>query len=275
MPATRAMPGRRLGYDEAMGAEAMFDIAVEVPVSLVYGGLPHVVMMASPGDIEDLIYGFSLTEGIVETPAGITALSIREERGAIIAEIALQADAMQHFLSRRRNMTGRTSCGLCGVESLDQLASEHRLLPGPRIGALALQKALDALESAQVENRKSRAMHAAGWFSPEGEAILVREDVGRHNALDKMVGGCLRAGTGAKSGFAVISSRCSFEMVEKAAAFGASTLVAVSAPTSLAIERARASGLRLIAVARRDGAIVFTDGENAEDENFNDVEMRA
>jgi len=147
------------------------------------------------------------------------------------------------------------------VESLDQLAGGHRVLPGPLVAPAAMQKALAALETAQIENHKSRAMHAAGWFSPEGEAILVREDVGRHNALDKMIGGCLRAGIGAETGFAVISSRCSFEMVEKAAAFGASTLVAVSAPTSLAIERARASGLRLIAVARRDGAIAFTECE--------------
>lgn len=257
-PARTAL-ARTLRYDGSWDKARAVEVPVEVPINLVYGGMPHVVLMATPEHLDDLALGFTLTEGIAANRADIRSVATQPVEGGIRVEIDLAPEAMKRFLARRRNMAGRTSCGLCGVETLDQLTLREARLSGEPIASPAIAKALQALSALQPLHGRTHAVHAAAWFSRAGDALLAREDVGRHNALDKMIGGCLVAGLAPEAGFAVITSRCSFEMVEKAAMFGASTLVAISAPTSLAIERADVLGITLIAVARADTAMAFTD----------------
>lgn len=253
----RAVEILPLAYDGAAATPAARDIAVEVPVNLIYGGIPHVVLMETPSDLEDLALGFSLTEGIIHTPAEFRGVRIEMQANGLAVHVDVAGEALHRLLARRRTMAGRTSCGICGVEDLDQLNLARAVAPGVPIEGVALARALARLEGLQPLNSATRAVHGAGWFDASGDARLVREDVGRHNALDKMIGAALRAGHDPATGFVLITSRCSYEMIEKAAMFGAGTLVAISAPTSLAIERARALGVRLIGIARADGAQEF------------------
>jgi FdhD protein len=243
------------------GAErCAVEVAVEVPVNLVYATLPHAVMMATPCDLEDFALGFSLTEGVVASAAEVRAVAVRPVAAGIVVEVDLVPDALRRHMARRRSLSGRTGCGICGVESLDQLPQSRPVAPGPAIAPEAIRRALLGLGAEQALHAATRAVHAAAWCAVDGAILLVREDVGRHNALDKLVGACLRAGMRAEEGFVLLTSRCSFEMVEKTAAFGAATLVAISAPTSLAVERAAALGITLVAGARPDGALRFTGG---------------
>jgi FdhD protein len=169
---------------------------------------------------------------------------------------------LQAHMARARAMSGRTGCGLCGIEDFSQMPSPRPPLnPPAAIEPAAIRAAIGELEAWQPLNRATRAVHAAAWCGRDGRILLSREDVGRHNALDKAIGALARARVAPDSGFFVITSRCSFEMVAKAAIFGAGTLVSVSAPTSLALERARRFGVRLIAVARADQALSFEGGE--------------
>ncbi|APT57467.1 formate dehydrogenase family accessory protein FdhD [Roseomonas gilardii] len=237
-------------------------VAAETPVALAYSSVPFAVMMATPADLEDFAYGFSVTEGIVATPAEIRGVTLREEDRGLALDITLEAAALRRHLAQRRarerSLPGRTGCGLCGIEGLDALpAAAPPAAPAPVLEAGAIHAALGAMEAAQALNRETRAVHAAAWAGLDGGLRLLREDVGRHNALDKLIGAALRRGESPAEGFLLITSRCSFEMVEKAAAFGARSLVAISAPTSLALERARALDMTLLAVARRDAVTVF------------------
>ena len=263
MEASRAVRGEVLGGD---GARLVVEVPVEVPVNIVYATLPFAVMMASPGDFEDFAVGFSVTEGIVADAAEVRGVAVSVVPRGVVVDVDLAPAALRRHMARLReaggrSMAGRTGCGVCGIESLEQLpAARPVMAAGGAVGWAAIRTALMELEGRQVLHAATRAVHAAAWCAADGAILLVREDVGRHNALDKLIGGCLRAGQAAGDGFVVLTSRCSFEMVEKVAAFGAGTVVAISAPTSLAIERAAALGVRLVAVARPDGAIGFTSG---------------
>ena len=234
-------------------------VPVETPINIVYGTVPFAVMMASPADIEDFVIGFSLTEGIIQQADDIRSLTLEPEGQGIRAIANLVPQRMSAHLSRKRSLSGRTGCGLCGIEDLKSLPAAKPVEPSPqRLDMRTIEKAMLDLEHHQPLNDLTRAVHGAAWFSHSGDFVALREDVGRHNALDKLIGALAREGTSPKAGFIVITSRCSFEMVEKAAAFGASLLVAVSAPTSLAIERADALGITLVAIARHDGAMIFS-----------------
>lgn len=241
-------------------------VAVEAPIGLVYGFQPYAVMMATPADLEDFAVGFSLTEGVIRLPADIRGLKLEEGADGLTVTIDLVPDRLHALLANRRlrNTVGRTGCGVCGVEEISglPLAAQRRGGAGP-IAPEAIQCALVGLSDAQPLNALTRATHAAAWASRDGAIRLVREDVGRHNALDKLIGALLRDGTDPAEGFIVITSRLSFEMVEKAAAFGAGTLVAISAPTSLALDRARHHGMTLVAIARGDAHMVFVEPETA------------
>jgi FdhD protein len=242
------------------------DVAVETPVSIVYGTVPYAVMMASPADLDDFVTGFSLTEGIIRSAAEIRQVVIAPQRDGVIVTVDLAPDRFRQHLARRRNLTGRTSCGLCGVEDRSELPmAEQRPVGGPAVAATAISTALEALARLQPLNALTHAVHAAAWCGLDGAILATREDVGRHNALDKLIGASLRAGVDPARGFVLVTSRASFEMVEKTAIFGAGTLVAISAPTSLAIERAVRLGLTLVAIARSDGAVVFTGALAAPD----------
>jgi FdhD protein len=233
-------------------------IPTEVPVNLVYGGIPFAVMMASPADLDDFAVGFSLTEGVIQTPDDIRRIRIEpEERGLRVA-IDLIPDRLHEHLARRRVLSGRTGCGLCGIDDFDALPHAHLLSsPAPSVSLAAIRTALVALDSEQALNERTHAVHGAAWADMDGILLFVREDVGRHNALDKLIGALCRAGTKPDSGFVIVTSRCSFELVEKVAAFGARTLIAISAPTSLALERARHLDITLVAIARHDSVTVF------------------
>jgi FdhD protein len=242
-------PARRL---TAAGAETLDEVVVEeVAVALVYNGISHAVMMASPRDLEDFARGFSLTEGIVAKASEIYDIEVEEKGCGLEVKLEIAAHRLAVLQVRRRSLAGRTGCGLCGVESLD--AAMRPVATGPDRGAVsrhAIEKAMAALPDRQILNKQNGAMHAAGWAGSDGALLAVREDVGRHNALDKLAGAIAKAGVSASGGFVVVTSRCSYEMVQKAAAMGAAAIAAVSAPTSLAIETAEQAGIPLVAFVR-------------------------
>ena len=249
LPGDRALPGNRA-------------LAVETPINLVYGSVPHAVMMATPSDLADFAYGFSLTEGIVEGAEEIRGTRVEAGSDGVRLHIDLAPGRLREHLARKRAISGRTGCGVCGIEDLAELPrAEMRAVPSVQIRLPAIARALAGLDAAQRLGAETRAVHAAAWADLDGELLAVREDVGRHNALDKLIGALMRAGTRADQGFLVITSRCSFEMVEKAARLGAAVIVAISAPTSLALERARVHGITLCAIARADSVTVFTGAE--------------
>jgi FdhD protein len=235
---------------------------VETPINILFGGVGFAVMMATPEDLEDFAYGFALTEGIVETAEQVRGVEIVEAAEGLKLNISLAGERMSAHLARARALAGRTGCGLCGIDDLAHLPKARRAASrGAPIAPEAVKTALAAVEAAQILNAKTRAAHGAAWCDRNGAVIVLREDVGRHNALDKLIGALIRRRIDLDGGFLVITSRCSFEMVAKAAVLGASTLVALSAPTSLALARAEACGLRLIALARADHATLFaSDG---------------
>ncbi len=257
-PATLSVAARRLRFTEA-GREAAVEVAVEMPVNIVYGTMPYAVMMASPGDLEDFVVGFSLTEGVIAAASDIRGIALRHEADGIVADVELAPERFRAHLARRRNLTGRTSCGICGIETIAELPqAEGQGVARPEpVSEKAIAWALAALDYCQPLHRLTRAVHAAAWCDMRGSIVTAREDVGRHNALDKLIGARLLAGCD-RRGFLLVTSRASFEMVEKAAIFGAGTLVAISAPTSFAIDRAMTLGITLVAVARADGATLFT-----------------
>jgi len=232
----------------------------EAAIGLSFDGRPHTVLMATPGDLEDLAVGFTLTEGIAAF-AEILGVEVRAETEGWLADIRLAPNTRRRA-ARPRTLEGRSSCGLCGVQ---RLADAMRPLPlvaaGQHFAPEAVQRAVAALSDRQTLGRITRATHAAGFADRLGELHLVREDVGRHNALDKLAGGLLRTGLDPDAGFIVVTSRCSFEMVEKTARIGCPMIVAVSAPTDLAIRRAETAGVTLVALARSDGHTVFSRPE--------------
>lgn len=257
-PVSHTSLGRTLSYDGGWERARAVEVPVEAPLNLIYANVPYAVMMVTPGNLDDFALGFSLTEGIIRSVDEVRSVRIDEVAGGLAAHIDLVPAVLSRHLARQRTFAGRTSCGICGIESLDQLPRASVGGIGADVPAASIHRALAALDAQQPLHEKTRAVHAAAWCDMTGDILVAREDVGRHNALDKMIGAALRAGHSPAQGFAVITSRCSYEMVEKAAIFGARTLIAISAPTSLAIERAAALGMSLICVARRDSAIDFS-----------------
>ncbi|WP_366654069.1 formate dehydrogenase accessory sulfurtransferase FdhD [Fodinicurvata sp. EGI_FJ10296] len=238
-------------------------VAEETPVALSYNGIAHAVMMATPADLEDFAIGFSLTEGIVGAPVEIESLSLCEMDGGLDLQMTVAGDAADRLSQRRRSMAGPVGCGLCGIDSIEQAMRPLPRVPrGRTVPAADIDRAIAALVPHQAMNHRTRAVHGAAHI-PLGEpldgvGIIVREDVGRHNALDKLVGAMARAGRAAPDGLVVVTSRLSVEMVQKAAMMAAPILIAVSAPTALAIRAAEEIGLTIICVARSDGFEVAT-----------------
>jgi FdhD protein len=258
-PEALAAAVRVFRYDSGLsGPEFSREIAVETPVQIAFGGAPFAVMMATPSHLEDFAIGFALTEGIAERWEDIRAIEVDVGPESARVNVALSGERMGAHLARKRVLSGRTGCGLCGVEDLAHMpAPRARSAPGRAVDAGAIGAAIRALDGAQELNARTRAVHGAAWCGRDGAIRALREDVGRHNALDKLIGSLVRAGVDPDDGFLLITSRCSFEMVAKAAVFGAGTLVSLSAPTSLALSRARESGVALIALARPDQALGF------------------
>ena len=234
-------------------------IAEEAPVALVYNGISHAVMMASPVDLADFGLGFSLSEGILAARDELLDFGTAETEVGIEIRMAISLERFRLLRERRRTLAGRTGCGICGVESLEQAVRPvPPVTAATAIPAEAVFAALAELPQRQAVNQLTRSMHAAAWVNRAGRIQLVREDVGRHNALDKLIGAMAWRGLDPAAGFALITSRCSVEMVQKAAAVGIPVLVAISAPTALARRMAEGCGLTLVALARPDGVLVVT-----------------
>jgi FdhD protein len=231
----------------------------ETAVAFTYNGTTHAVMMATPQDLEDFALGFSLTEGIVSAVDEIESLDIIGGDAGIELRMWLAAPRQAAFSARRRQLAGPTGCGLCGIESLDEAYRPPPTVPtGERFAPRDIMQAIDSVTTAQPLNRETRAMHgAAFWQAPRG-LVAMREDVGRHNALDKLGGALARGRIAPRSGAVVLTSRVSVEMVQKTAFIGVPVIVAISAPTALAIRTAESAGITLIAIARGDGFEIFT-----------------
>jgi FdhD protein len=237
-------------------------VAEEAPVALTYHGVPHVVMLATPSDLEDLAYGFSLSEGLVAHPQEIRSVEVLPQRDSVEVRISIAWERFPELLRRRRNLTGRVGCGLCGAETLEQaVRNPARVAAGPRVPVADLHAAIVALESQQPLNAKTGSVHGAAWVIPGRGIYCVREDVGRHNALDKLIGALVRARMDFEAGYALVTSRASYEMVQKAVTVGMTFLAALSAPTAFAIRFAERSGLTLVAFARRERHVVYTHSE--------------
>lgn len=246
---------------EAKGAR-MDTVPEEVPVALSYNGISHAVMLASPADLEDFALGFSLSEGILVAPSELYELELEAGEKGVVVRMRIAEERFFALKSRRRALAGRTGCGLCGVESLDQVARPLAPLPsGAPIAAAVLGRALAGLQQRQPLRDRTGGVHAAGWADAAGEVHLVREDVGRHNALDKLIGALLGARLDPCSGFALVTSRASFEMVQKAASVGIPLLAAVSAPTGYAIRVAEQLGLTLAGFVRADRYTLYSHPE--------------
>jgi FdhD protein len=225
-------------------------IAVEAAVAVVYNGVSHLVMMLTPNDLEDFALGFSLSEGILETAQELLDVDAQSGEQGLELHLTITSQRFAQLKARRRNLTGRTGCGLCGAESLAQAIRPLPRVPEAQaVAPEAVQKALGQLDQWQPLQLQTGAVHGAAWCTPQGDIRLLREDVGRHNALDKLLGAHCRGGYD-RDGFVLVTSRASYEMVSKVAMLGFSQLVAVSAATSLAIEQANACGLTLVGFAR-------------------------
>jgi len=251
---------RRKGLEwrPATGMQSIERITpAETAIGLSFNGRPHTVLMATPADIEDLAAGFAITEGVA-TWAEIEDIRVERRAEGVLVDLRLAPTAAARR-ARPRTLEGRSSCGLCGVQRLaDAVRPLPTVVSEARFDPAAIQRAVAALGPRQALGGLTRATHAAAFAGLEGALGLLREDVGRHNALDKLGGALLRAGVDPATGFVVVTSRCSFEMVEKTARLGCPMIVAVSAPTDLAIQRAEDAGVTLVALARADGHTVFS-----------------
>jgi FdhD protein len=254
------LPARR--WQDGETTERLEAVVEEVPVAMVYNGLPHAVMMATPQDLEDFALGFSITEELIGGKADLQRIEcIRYSRGIEI-QMTVSAACEEAIAAKTRRLTGRTGCGICGADSVDSVLKTTRTVSGAvPIRRAAVQAALESLASQQTLNAEAGAVHAAGWATLDGAIGLVREDVGRHNALDKLIGGLLKRDVDPTRGFVVVTSRASFEMVQKTTVLGAPLMAAVSGPTGLAIRVAQQAGLTLLGFARTGRHTVYTHPE--------------
>jgi FdhD protein len=228
-------------------------------VAISYNSIPHVVMMATPCDLEDMGVGFTVSESLVADYSELRDVVLDTSSGALELRLSVTGSRLGEMLQRRRNLTGRTGCGVCGAETIeDAIRRPPPVAAGGGISRERLVAALRRMRELQPLGAQAGSLHAAAWTSWEGEVQLVREDVGRHNALDKLIGAKLRRGESLADGYVMVTSRASYEMVQKAATLGIRMLVAVSAPTTLGVELARDCGLTLVGFARDDQQVVYS-----------------
>jgi FdhD protein len=242
-------------------------IAEEVPIAMVYNGISHVVMLATPQDLEDFALGFSLTEGILDTASDLYGVEVVPQSQGIELQLDVATSCFQRLKEQRRNMTGRTGCGLCGSESLEQALRIPTLKLAKtsknKISSKIISIAFTNIRKQQKLQALTGATHASAWINLQGEVELVREDVGRHNALDKLLG-AMAKNNQQREGFVLTTSRASYEMVQKTASAGINMLAAISAPTGLAIRVAEQCNLTLVGFARENSYVVYSHPENIE-----------
>ena len=239
-----------------------WQLAVEVPVNLAYNGHPHVVMMATPQDLEDFAWGFSLSEGVLASSALIAEIVVERVEGGIMINVLTVPRAEISKERQARSLEGRTGCGICGMQRLEQVVRNVRpVAPGFIADAGAIARAFAELPGRQVMNQENRSLHGAAWCAPDGEILYIREDVGRHTALDKLIGALAVAQVDTAAGFVVMTSRCSFELVQKTSSVGIPCLATVSAPTSLALDLAGRAGMALASLCG-EGVVMFETPEH-------------
>lgn len=247
-------------WHDGLGDERADKVAEEVPVALEYNGISHAVMLASPLDLEDFALGFSLSEGILMDASEMFDCEVSEMEEGIRVQMQIASERFVALKEKRRNLTGRTGCGLCGAETLQQAIRKPKRVESRAVfSTAALHAGLDAMQLQQTLQRHTGAMHAAAWLDGNGIITTVREDVGRHNALDKLIGALAKDRVDFSTGAALITSRASYEMVQKTATLGIGLLAAVSAPTGLAIRLAEETNITLIGFARRQGHVVYAN----------------
>ena len=237
-------------------------IAVEVPVALEYNGISHVVMLASPADLENFALGFSLSEGIIQQASELYTCEVESTEAGWLVHVEIAAERFMLLKQRRRNLAGRTGCGLCGTESLEQVtrcttAVSHR----HHFTEAAIVNGMHSMQNLQPLQMQSGATHAAAWMTAQGQVTLVREDVGRHNALDKLIGVMAEQQQDFSEGVLLITSRASYEMVQKAAIMNVGVIAAISAPTSFAVELAERTGVTLIGFMRDRSYVIYTHAD--------------
>lgn len=256
-PVLKTLPVLRV--DGEFASSDLDDVVEEVPVALVFNGISHAVMLASPADLEDFALGFSLSEGILATPSELYDVECLAGARGIEVRLEIASSRFAALKARRRSLAGRSGCGLCGVDSLDAVARPLPVVPpAPALSPGAIASALGKLPGHQRLRETTGAVHAAAWVAADGQILALREDVGRHNALDKLLGHLARLPGGPGHGFVIVSSRASYEMVAKVAALGIAHLVAVSAPTALAVRLAEQSGITLAGFARGRRLVVYS-----------------
>ena len=241
-------------------------VSEEVPVAFVYNGITHAVMLATPHDLEDFALGFTLAERIVRQARDVYDIDVSRHADGIAIELRIASGAMARLQRTRQARTGRTGCGLCGVDTLQRFADDCADLPRLTVPAMpiapaALHRAMAELAARQHLHHATGSVHAAGWAGSDGAIRLVREDVGRHNALDKLVGALRHSATTCADGFAVVTSRASYEMVQKAAQAGIAVLAAVSAPTAMAVRMADRAGVTLAGFVRDGRHVLYTHAQ--------------
>lgn len=251
---------KRLAHRATGTSEAERQVPEETPIALSYAGTTHAVMMASPADFEDFALGFSLTEGIIGSVSEIEAITVEDHGPGIDIQIRLKDAANNRFEARRRRLAGPVGCGLCGIESIEEAMRSVERVADSKLTLTAgdIVRSVKLLSKVQPLHAETGAVHAAGFYIPGSGIVLAREDVGRHNALDKLAGALAKAGIDGASGAVVVTSRVSVEMVQKAAAIRSAFIIAVSAPTALAIRTAEAAGMTLVALVRGDEFDIFT-----------------
>lgn len=240
--------------------QASDHVVDEIPVAMVYNGISHAVMLASPMSLDAFGLGFSLTEGIITDRRELFDLEVLARQEGLEVRMTISQERFAALKEKRRSMAGRTGCGLCGAENLQHVVRHPAPVgAGCLITAASLHQAFAQLAGQQPVQALTGALHAAAWVSQSGEVLHVQEDVGRHNALDKLIGTLAYLGAEVQQGYVIVTSRASYEMVQKAASFGISLLASISAPTGLAIDLAREAGLTLVGFARKNSHVVYAN----------------
>lgn len=252
-------------WQDGEQVQAQDCLAEETPVALIYNGVSHAVMLATAQDLEDFALGFSLSEGIVQTASELYGVEVRAQADGIELHCDIASERFMQLKDRRRTLAGKTGCGLCGAESLSQaMRYPQLLLTDTKFSAASIKLGLNAIQAQQLLQKETGATHASAFVLADGTVTIVREDVGRHNALDKLIGALQKMRTQQDQpldGFIITTSRASFEMVQKTATAGIAMLVAVSAPTGLAVRVAEQCGLALVGFARQNRFVVYSHNE--------------
>lgn len=254
-----SVPARGVLHTLAGDCEVVWQVPEEVPLAVQFNSANYAVMMGTPADLEDFGLGFAIAEGIVARAADVPGILVLPSGHGYAIDLSVDEARLNRSRMTKRSLEGRTGCGLCGIEDMqDAIRMPGHALPRVALSPQAVARAYEQLPAHQPMSRVNRTVHAAAWCSLNGEILLSREDVGRHNALDKLIGALARKGTNLSEGFVLMSSRCSFELVQKCAVAGIGALATVSAPTALALSLAREAKLKLAALSNR-GVMIFDE----------------